>query len=42
MRKSYGEGVVNHTGPESCGDSVNAVTEALTGVSYWLNRAAIL
>jgi RNA-directed DNA polymerase len=32
MKESYGEGVANHTGPESCGDGSNAMTEALTGV----------
>ncbi len=28
----YGEGVANHTGPESCGCGREAVREALTGV----------
>jgi hypothetical protein len=33
MRKSYGEGLANHTGLESCGVSGNAGAEALTKVS---------
>ena len=33
MRKSYSEGLANHTVPESCGISGNAGAEALTGVS---------
>ena len=28
----YGEGVANHTGPESCGCGREAAREALTGV----------
>jgi RNA-directed DNA polymerase len=32
MKEPYGEGVANHTGPESCGDGSNAAAEALTGV----------
>ena len=32
MRKSYGKGLANHTGPESCGISGNTGIEALTGV----------
>jgi hypothetical protein len=32
MKEPYGEGVANHTGPESCGGGSNAVAEALTGV----------
>ena len=32
MQKFYSEGLANHTGPESCGSSGNAVAEALTGV----------
>jgi len=32
MKESYGEGLANHTGPESCGDGSNATAEALTGV----------
>jgi len=32
MRESYGEGVALHTGPESCSDGSDAMTEALTGV----------
>ena len=27
---SYGEGLANHTGPESCGDDRKVVAEALT------------
>jgi hypothetical protein len=32
MKEPHGEGVATHTGPESCGDTSNGVTEALTGV----------
>lgn len=32
MKEPYGEGVANHTGPESCGGGSNAMAEALTGV----------
>jgi len=32
MKESYGEGVANHTGPESCGGGSDAMAEALTGV----------
>lgn len=32
MQKPYGEGLANHTVPESCGASGNAGTEALTGM----------
>ena len=32
MKEPYGEGVANHTGPESCGGGSNAAVEALTGV----------
>lgn len=32
MRKSYGKGIANHTGPESCGINGNIGIEALTGV----------
>src|SRR5437879_9001932 len=32
MRVSYGEGLANHTGPESCGADRKVVVEALTGV----------
>lgn len=32
MKESYGEGVVLHTGPESCVYGGNGVCEALTGV----------
>jgi hypothetical protein len=32
MKESYGEGLANHAGPESCGYSGNGVSEALTGV----------
>ena len=32
MKESYGEGLANHTGPESCGDGSNVMAEALTGV----------
>ena len=32
MQKSYGKGLANHIGPESCGNSGNNGTEALTGV----------
>jgi hypothetical protein len=33
MKEPYGEGLANHTGPESCGDGSNVMAEALTGVS---------
>jgi hypothetical protein len=29
MKESYGEGVANHTGPESCGFGSNVMAEAL-------------
>ena len=32
MKKSYGEGVATHTGPESCGAACKGCVEALTGV----------
>ena len=32
MKESYGEGVANHTGPESCGAARKGSAEALTGV----------
>ncbi len=32
MRKSYGKGIANHTGPESCGINGNIGIEALTGI----------
>ena len=32
MRVSYGEGLANHAGPESCGSIREDVAEALTGV----------
>lgn len=32
MEESYGEGLANHTGPESCGGDSNVTAEALTGV----------
>jgi hypothetical protein len=32
MKELYGEGLASHTGPESCGDARESVTEALTGV----------
>jgi hypothetical protein len=32
MKESYGEGVANHTGPESCGVGSNDRAEALAGV----------
>lgn len=32
MKESYGEGVANHTGPESCGGTRKGSDEALTGV----------
>jgi hypothetical protein len=32
MKKSYGEGVATHTGPESCGAACKGDVEALTGV----------
>ena len=32
MKVLYGEGLVIHTGPESCGDGSNAMAEALAGV----------
>ena len=31
MEESYGEGLANHTGPESCGCGGDGVSEALTG-----------
>jgi len=31
MKESYGEGLANHIGPESCGGDSNGVAEALTG-----------
>ncbi|SRR6266568_637294 len=33
MKESYGEGVANHTGPESCGITRKSGVEALTGES---------
>ena len=33
MKKSYGKGVANHTGPESCGVTCKGDVEALTGES---------
>ncbi len=32
MQESYGEGLANHAGPESCGTVGNGSPEALTGV----------
>ena len=32
MRESYGEGVANHTDPESCAGAREGMGEALTGV----------
>ena len=32
MKESYSEGIANHTGPESCAGSREAIGEALTGV----------
>src|SRR5437870_2741415 len=32
MKKSYGEGIATHTGPESCGAAREGGVEALTGV----------
>ena len=32
MQVPYGEGLANHTGPESCAGGCEAVREALTGV----------
>jgi hypothetical protein len=32
MGESYGEGLANHTGPESCGVRSNSGAEALTRV----------
>ena len=32
MKESYGEGVANHSGPESCSGGSDARAEALTGV----------
>jgi len=32
MKESYGEGLANHAGPESCAGIGNGVSEALTGV----------
>lgn len=32
MKESYGEGLANHTGPESCASGREAAGEALTGV----------
>jgi hypothetical protein len=31
MKESYGEGLANHIGPESCGGDSNGAAEALTG-----------
>ena len=31
MKVSYGEGIANHAGPESCGAAREGVAEALTG-----------
>ena len=31
MKVPYGEGVANHTGPESCVDARKGIDEALTG-----------
>jgi RNA-directed DNA polymerase len=31
MKESYGEGLANHTGPESCGAAREGGVEALTG-----------
>ncbi len=31
MKAPYGEGVANHTDPESCGGDSNVMAEALTG-----------
>jgi hypothetical protein len=33
VQKSYGEGLANHIGSESCGTGGNTGAEALTGVS---------
>ena len=33
MQKSYGKGLANHTGPESCGATREGGVEALTGES---------
>ena len=36
MKEPYGEGVANHTGPESCGADREVSPEALTGyVQAW-------
>jgi RNA-directed DNA polymerase len=32
MKEPYGEGLANHAGPESCGDTRERGIEALTGV----------
>ena len=32
MKKSYGEGLATHAGPESCGGARESTAEALTGV----------
>ena len=32
MKKSYGEGLAIHAGPESCGGACKGTAEALTGV----------
>ncbi len=31
MKESYSEGLANHADPESCGDTGNGISEALTG-----------
>ena len=44
MRVPYGEGVANHTGPESCGDVREDMTEASTGdcVGQVLSRESLV
>lgn len=32
MKESYGKGIANHPGPESCGQRRKVLVEALTGV----------
>ena len=42
MRVPYGEGLANHTGPESCGGDRKVVVEALTGVrAGWVSSLEI-
>ena len=38
MKESYGEGIANHTGSESCGHGRKARREALTGETGRISR----